>query len=261
MSLVYVFAASRMEGRPVEQIGGGGPPGGPSVSGGPARLGANEFVLITGGMGPKGAGAKARDALRLATNRNDKKPPSGKEADAVLVIGLCGGLTSSLPESRIVAYTDCLSTEPSKPPLRCSPSITNRLRVLLVSRGILCDPVVAITSPRIAVTKNDKMTLARSGANVVDMESYEILAASAQAGVPAAIVRVVSDSLDRKMPDFNRALNEDGALDGRKAVRVALTAPIQTARLLAANRRAMHHLSKALGIILPADCFIEIKSE
>ncbi len=111
-------------------------------------------------------------------------------------------------------------------------------------------------SARLALSlTDDKLALAKSGANAVDMESYEILAVAAQAGVPAAVLRVVSDTPDTKMPDFNRALNQDGALDGRKALRIALTSPMRTARLLAANKRAMSHLAKALEIILPSNSF------
>ena len=40
-------------------------------------------------------------------------------------------------------------------------------------------------------------------------------------------------------------------LDGRKALKIALRSPLQTAKLLAANKRAMKHLSKAIKIILP----------
>jgi hypothetical protein len=90
---------------------------------------------------------------------------------------------------------------------------------------------------------------------VVDMESYSILGAAATAGVPAAVLRVVSDSMDRNLPDFNRALNDTGGLDGRKALRVALGSPLTTARLLAANRRAMQGLTKALEVVLKARCF------
>ena len=87
------------------------------------------------------------------------------------------------------------------------------------------------------------------------MESYPIVAAALTVGVPAMVLRVVSDSLDRDLPDFNRALNDAGALDGRKALKIALGSPWQTAKLLAANKRAMQHLSKALEIVLPAACF------
>jgi hypothetical protein len=87
------------------------------------------------------------------------------------------------------------------------------------------------------------------------METYSILDVAAAAGIPAAVLRVVSDSINRPLPNFNRALNDTGGLDGRKALRVALGSPWRTARLLVANRRAMQELSKALEIILKADCF------
>jgi nucleoside phosphorylase len=152
-----------------------------------------------------------------------------------------------------VAYEKCKSTEANLPPLDCSAAITNQLRQLLNSHSITCERVVGITSPRIAVSKADRIALADSGANVVDMESYEILAIAERASVPAAILRVVSDSVDRELPDFNQALNTQGSLDGIKALRVAVGSPFRTLRLLAANKRAIGELTKALRIVLPAD--------
>ena len=260
MSLVYVFAASKQEGQPVEQITGTAASGASVPGVATPRAGVNELVLIIGGMGPKAARAKAQDVLGSASLSNSSNRAAKRKPDAVLVIGLCGALTDRLPETRIVTYTGCLSTEPGKPPLNCSAAITHRLLELLASRHISCEPVVAITSPLIAVTRNDKLVLGKRGASVVDMESYEIMSAAAKAGVPAAALRVVSDSLDRTMPDFNQALNEVGALDGLKAFEVALTSPIQTWQLIAANKRAMQYLGKALEIVLPADCFSQTKS-
>jgi hypothetical protein len=87
------------------------------------------------------------------------------------------------------------------------------------------------------------------------METYSILEAAATAGVPVAVLRVVADSLDRVLPNLNRALDDAGGLDGRKALRVALGSPVRTVRLLAANKRAMQRLTKALEIVLKAPCF------
>jgi hypothetical protein len=61
--------------------------------------------------------------------------------------------------------------------------------------------------------------------------------------------------LYRKLPDFNRAFKADGNLDGWKALSVAMGSPIKTARLIAANKRAMKHLGKALDVVLKAPCF------
>jgi len=235
----------------------GAPAGGTGASTGNAafRLGGNEFLLIIGAMGPKAARAKAMEALGLSPIYDGSNRPADGKPEAVFVIGLCGALSASLPETRIVAYTDCHSTEPTKPSLRCSPSITNRLLDLLKSRSITCDPVIGITSSRVAVTKEDRLALARSGASVVDMESYEILAVAVEAGIPGAVLRVVSDSLETEMIDFNRALKPDGTVDQWQLFRLLLGSPIRMVRLLAASKRAMQEFAKALEIVLPSDCF------
>lgn len=251
MSRIYVFAASKMEVRPVVELSrpnrGGLPAPGATLSVGP-----NELTPIVSGMGPQLARRTAAEALSAWINQDGFQKASEGRPGAVLVIGLCGGLTQSLPESRLVLYTNCLSSA-GGPPLDCAPAITSRLAQLLGSGGMTCERVVGITSPRIAVTRADKLTLAASGAGVVDMESYEFLAAAARASVRAAVLRVVSDSVDSNLPNFNNALNADGALDGGKALRVALGSPVQTFRLLAQNKRAMRELAAALTIVLRAD--------
>ena len=244
MSLVYIFAASPMEGEPVRKIAGEGD------SRSPLRCGSNDVVLIFSGMGPGNARSKAEVALRLRT-----EPSGTPKPDAVLVIGLCGGLTESLSEGRVVAYTACKSVEATKPVLPCSQNTVDSVVTLLTSSGIACDRTVGITSPRIATNRQERLALAESGAAVVDMESYSILEAATGAGVPAAVLRVVSDSLDRVLPNLNRALDDTGGLNNRKALRVALGSPMRTARLIAANKRAMQRLTKALEIVLKAPCF------
>jgi nucleoside phosphorylase len=244
MSLVYIFAASPMEGEPVRKIAGDGD----LCS--PVRCGSNDLVLIFSGMGPVNARSKAELMLGVST-----QPSVMPKPDAALVIGLCGGLTESLSEGRIVAYTACKSTEVTKPILDCSAKVVDSVVTLLASGNIACDRALGITSSRIATNRQERVALAESGAAVVDMESYSILEAAASARIPAAVLRVLSDSFDRVLPNLNRALDETGGLDSRKALRVALGSPVRTARLLAANKRAIQGLAKALDIVLKAPCF------
>ena len=243
MSLLYVFAASGMEGQPVRRIGV------PSGSTSALRCGSNDLVLITSGMGPVNARKKAEAALISSV-----RPPAPKP-DVVLIIGLCGGLTPSLPERRIVAYTECRVTDTKKPSLRCSRPIIDSVIDLLKESSIFCDRVVGITAPQIATTPDKRRTLAQHGAAVVDMETYAILETAAAAGISAAALRVISDSFYRELPDFNRAWRDDGTFDGWKALEVALGSPLRTAKMLAANKRAMQDLSKALDVVLKAPCF------
>ena len=109
MSLVYIFAASAMEVEPVRKIIAA------TDSQSPAHCGANDVVFIVSGMGPLNAKNKAMATLVAEAEGSVVSTP-----DAVLVIGLCGGLTESLPEGRLVAYTACKSTDSSKPVLSCS---------------------------------------------------------------------------------------------------------------------------------------------
>jgi nucleoside phosphorylase len=244
MSLVYIFAASAMEVEPVRKIAAA------TDSHSPARCGSNDVVFIVSGMGPANAKNKANAALLARPDASMAVSP-----DTVLVIGLCGSLTESLPECKVVAYTACKSTEAAKPVLSCSQLTIEAVLGLLKSSGIDCDCAVGITSPRIATNRQERLALAESGAGVVDMESYSILEVAAAAGIPVAVLRVVADSIDRVLPNLNRALNASGGIDGRKALRVALGSPTRTARLLSANKRAMQRLTKALEIVLKAPCF------
>ena len=106
MPLVYVFAASKMEAQPVLVLAArNGTPG----QGSTALIiehGNDRYAVIITGMGTRNAEAKAGTALGLAGSGGDGGPPLGGKPDVVLVIGLCGGLTESLPENRIVAYTE-----------------------------------------------------------------------------------------------------------------------------------------------------------
>jgi len=256
MPLVYVFAASKMEAQPVLVLAA---QNGTCSQGSGALViehGDGRFAVIITGMGTRNAEAEADAAMGLATPGAGGSVPLAGKPDAVLVIGLCGGLTDSLPEQRIVAYTECLSTGPNKaPPLQCSPVLTDGVVRRLQHEGISVDRAIGITSPRMATTKADRVALAKSGAAVVDMESYPIVSAGARAGVPVVVLRVVSDSLDTEMPDFNRALNAQGALDGRRALWIAFGSPLRTLRLLGSNKRAIERLKPAVKVILESDCF------
>jgi nucleoside phosphorylase len=258
MPLVYVFASSKMEAQPVLTLA---PKNEPTQPGQAVMvdLGENRFAVMITGMGTGNARIKADAALRLTTHGADGGLPTIQKPDAILVIGLCGGLTEAMREEQIVAYTDCLSADKA-PALQCSRALTCAIIDILEKHRVSCDRVTGITSPRIASNKSEKLALARSGASVVDMETYQVLSAAARVGVPAAVLRVVADPLDTDMPDFNSALDANGALIGSKAIWIALGSPFETWHLLAANKRAMARLAPAVKLILQSNCFADLKS-
>jgi len=185
MSVVYVFAATKAEAAPVERLMGLPAKSSPGEMR-TGRVGPNQVAIFIAGMGPN----RARTAALAAFDRQNIKRLKGSAIglpDAAIVIGICGGLTKPLTEGTIVTYKECRSTDANRRPLPCSPSLEERQASVLKSKGIVCESVVGITSNRIATSKDARTQLAAAGAGVVDMESYEIIAASTQAGVPIGL--------------------------------------------------------------------------
>ena len=252
MGRIFILSATKMETDPLAPLLG--VPHGKCVSdAGPIAAGPNQLEFFLTGVGPK----KARERAAEIFSDSQQRPIAGdlksEKPDAVIVIGLCGGLADSLPEMTIVTYSSCVSETSGGIPCSCAPQISAKVTALLDTQNPPCRSVVGITSPRVAVSRNDKLQLAQTGAQVVDMESYEIISAAQKSGIPAIVVRVVSDSLDRQLPDFNRALNPDGTVNNGKALRVILGSPLLTARAYAASKRAARHLASALKVVLSAD--------
>ena len=220
---------------------------------GPITAGPNQLEFFITGMGPKQATERAVQILSRGRGPHSEGEQVGEVPDLAIVIGLCGSLTDSLEESAIVMYSSCLSAMNGGTSCSCAPELSDQVTALLNAQNVVCKSVLGVTSPRVAINRDDKLLLARTGAQVVDMESYGIVSAAHKLAVPATVVRVVSDSLDRKLPDFNRALNPDGSINNSMAFRVMLGSPLLTVRAYLAGTRATRHLATALRPILSAD--------
>jgi len=257
MSLIHVFTASKTESHAVEQLMNRSEGNASGTNAG--RIGANEVVLFTTGIGPKSARSSASSVLlgsdRAITHSDLHRP------DAAIVVGMCGSLTSSIGESEVIVYTECLSSSGNSEHIRCTRPLVEHITALLKAKNINCRSAVGVSTPRIATTKDEKLTLAKSGAEVVDMESYEIVAAALQARLPVAVIRVVSDSLERPIPDFNSAVQDNGEINSVNLLKVFIGSPILTSRAFVASRRALRTLNSALEIVLGDGSFSSLDSE
>lgn len=259
MSLIYVFAASKSEARPALDFAQQRRRQREQALVDSARSQSHLAVVITG-MGRQNAAARASDVLTSSISQLDERI-TGSQPSAVLVIGVCGGLTSSVPEGRIVIYDQCLSAGDQQPALSCSALVTTAILETLRSHGIPCASVTGITSSQIAATKTSRIELAKSGADAVDMESYDILSVAAHANIPAAVLRAASDSVNTVMPNFDLAINAGGSINSFKALPIALRSPIRTLRLMITHHRAMRALAPALKLVLQSDLFREAISD
>src|SRR5579864_6813220 len=105
MSRMFVLAASKMEADPVARLLGVSRWNSGSHAG-PITAGPNQLDFFITGMGPKQAGERA---VKILAERAEPRPAGDQQSakpGAVIVIGLCGGLTDSLPETTIVTYSN-----------------------------------------------------------------------------------------------------------------------------------------------------------
>ena len=254
MSLIYVFASSKSDGERLASLLSQSESS-PSVWR-RGRVGVNEVALFVTGIGPKPAGSKAVSTLQsFGTPGNPLRRP-----DVVVVAGTCGSLSRTINEGNVILYSGCLSTSKTNR-VNCTVSIAKHLKNRLSARGFLCRSTLGISSARVATSKAEKLELAKSGAEVVDMESHEIVAAASQAGLPVVVIRVVSDSLDRLIPDFNVILRENGEIDPINLLKLGIRSPILTSTTLAAIHRAIGKLRSALAIVLSDESFSKLTVE
>ena len=254
MSLIYVFATSKSDGERLASLLTQSESS-PSVWR-CGKVGVNEVALFVTGIGPKPASSKAMSTLQsFGTQGNSLRRP-----DAIVVAGTCGSLSRTINEGDVILYSGCLSTSKTDR-VNCTASIAKHLKSRLGARGFLCRSALGISSARVATSKAEKLELAKSGAEVVDMESHEIVAAASQAGLPVVVIRVVSDSLDRKIPDFNVILRDNGEIDPINLLKLGIRSPILTTTVLAAIHRAVGKLRSALAIVLSDETFSKIPVE
>src|SRR5581483_7639221 len=88
------------------------------------------------------------------------------------------------------------------------------------------------TSDCVVTSAAEKMHLAAM-ADAVDMETFHITAATAQEGVPAVAIRVISDAADQDLPlDFNQAIGPDGTIRWRPALMQVASSPAAWPRMV-----------------------------
>jgi adenosylhomocysteine nucleosidase len=164
-------------------------------------------ILITG-IGPRNAETSVRRFLAQHLTKR------------VFTCGFCGGLDPDLEVGEVVYMTGY-------------PALEERL--------LDADARLAtfVSAPRIATTVADKQLLrAATRADVVDMESEEILEVCRERRIPCAMVRAVSDTAGEDLPlDFNALVRPDLSLHHGRLAWAIVQAPWKIFALLRLHRR------------------------
>jgi nucleoside phosphorylase len=126
--------------------------------------------------------------------------------------GLAGGLRPEYSIAQVVASREIASEGVRD--RNGDPEVTSS-SASLVSFASECGATVVnrFYSAERAIGRPDEKKHLGKNADAVEMESFEILAAATDAGVPAVAVRAISDISDEPLPlDMNEVFNDEGQL-------------------------------------------------
>ena len=160
------------------------------------------------------------------------------DVQAVIAIGIAGGLSDDLEVGSVVAATRVTNgigeaPEPDSELLARSSDLEGvRLGGVHSHEEIAIDPM---SKARLW------QQIGGGEASVVDLESASYARVAAAHGVPYLVLRAVSDSYDEALPlDFNRFRKPDGGSDRGRVLRYSLRHPSIVPELMQLRERLRH---------------------
>lgn len=185
---------------------------------GTVRLQARDAAVAIGRLGGRSV-AIAVAGMGVVAGHATRTVIDGHRPDLVVAAGICGGLAPDLePGALVIAerVVHVASAGPGAAAARGDPTFPHPeamppAAACVAARGFpaaslgrLAAPArhgVLVTADAVVATPEEKKSLAAAtGGIAVDMESWWILEAAREAGVPAAAVRTVSDTAAMAIP-------------------------------------------------------------
>ena len=163
----------------------------------------------------------------------------------IVLMGLCGSLSSQFQVGDVVIYKDCLYASTNELEY-CDRQLTQNLEQILRNPA---KKVRGLTSDRLIWAAEEKQSLGKlDDADVVDMEGYVALktikAIFMETTPQIAIVRVVSDNCDRDIPNLEEAIDTNGRLQPLSVAASFLQQPIAAIRLIRGSIEGLRVLEK-----------------
>jgi adenosylhomocysteine nucleosidase len=170
----------------------------------------------------------------------------------VISFGIAGGLDPTLRSGDVVVATEVLSGDTR---WLAGLALNEELiaSVAMGSRRVVRGGLAGVE--QIVVAQSGKAALrSETGAAAVDMESHIAAAYAAEAGLPFAALRVISDPASRALPALARAaIKPNGEIDLRKVLRGLARNPATLRALVSTGidfNRALRSLRGCRGFLL-----------
>ena len=174
-----------------------------------------------------------------------------RERPALVVsAGACGALSPALGEAGALIVPRTVLA-PSGARLTIDPDAHARALVAAAAAGVVAATGPLITTTEIVESSAAKLALWRqTGAIAADMESALIVAAAARRGVPAVVVRAVSDTAAQSLPrDLAGLVDDAGRTSAVRAAALVLRRPAIICSALALQRGTARGLRTIAAVL------------
>ena len=192
-----------------------------------AEIGGAEVGVILTGAGPKHAGRAASTMMR----------GEGDSIGLCISSGLAGALRSDYAIGQVLAANAVVSEDPRSK----AGSGAIQASGALISFAVECGATAVsrfYTAEHVIARAEEKRMLG-AASDAVDMESYQIVSAAAEAGVPAVAIRAISDSVDDDMPlDMTDIFTDDGQISMPRVLAQAAKNPQSISGLMRLGRNS-----------------------
>ncbi|NES06153.1 MAG: phosphorylase [Okeania sp. SIO2F4] len=178
----------------------------------------------------------------------EKHDFSSQQLSTVLVMGLCGSLSSQYQPGDVVIYDECVLFDDSQLlRQKCNEVLTSKLQTHLQEKASL---VRGLTSDRFIYKAEEKQLLGKNtGAEVVDMEGFAILNFFAKLSISVAMVRVISDDCHYDLPDLSSAITSSGNLLPLPLAIAMFRQPIAALQLIRGSSKGLKVLQEVTSCL------------
>lgn len=202
-----------------------------------AEIGGALVTVLLTGVGPR----RASRAVSRLLREEDR-------FDALVSSGLAGSLRKGIEVGEVVAARG-VTCEPLQPNARGGSLEASRP---LVEFAETCGAKLAdrfYTAGHVVASAQEKQALGEL-ADVVEMESFDVLRAGKEEGIPGIGIRAISDRSDEDLPmDMTALLGEDGRVSYARVVGQAMLHPQAVPGLMKLGQQSKRAAEELAGFL------------
>jgi hypothetical protein len=162
----------------------------------------------------------------------------------VILMGLGGSLSAEFALGQAVVLESCLNYENNQAGQeeQSDRALTDWVQQKL---GRNIRRVQGLSSDRIIIDASEKQELGKSfNRQVVEMEGWGVLSFFKELGIPATIIRVISDEVIQSLPDLSKIYNSQGKLNAIALTLALGKEPIAGLKLVIASLKSLKILNQ-----------------